>query len=173
VIDVVLVRLFASPAYTAVIVCGSEMSVVGGFDALGAGCVPADKVVVPAVVNTPLATAPDPSDVDVVVSVIVVAAVPETTTPVDVTLVVAVNLTDVPYPSGDPGVAVSVVVVGTAAADAIDVCAKYVRVNANKTLSRASKNRVSDCVETKTPFRTTACKGTAALNPVVGIALRP
>ncbi len=54
------------------------------------------ELVVAGVVKTPLATAPDPSAVDVVVSVIVVVAVPLTTTPVDVTFVVAVNLTDVP-----------------------------------------------------------------------------
>jgi hypothetical protein len=155
-----------------VIVCVIVVSVVGGVVA-GFACVPADRPVVAGVVNAPLATAPDPSDVDVVVSVIVVVAVPVTRTPVDVTFVVAVNVTDEPYPSGDAGLAVSVVVVATAAADAIDVCAKNATVNANKTLTRVSKNRVSDCTETNTPSRTTACKEAASLNPVVGITLRP
>ena len=106
-------------------------------------------------------------------SVIVVAAFPDVTpVPLDVTFVVAVNVTDEPYPSGDAGLAVSVVVVATAAADAIDVCAKNAMVNANKTLTRVSKNRVSDCTETNTPSRTPRQRG-RLLNPVVGITLRP
>jgi hypothetical protein len=138
-IDVVLVRKLPLPAYTAVIVCTSEISVVGGADAVGAGCVPADSVVVAVDVTTPLPlTAVLGRSVDdVVVSVIVV--LPDVTpVPLDVTFVVAVNVTDEPYPSGDAGLAVSVVVVATAAADAIDVCVRYAMVNANKTLNRVS-----------------------------------
>jgi hypothetical protein len=156
VIDALLARLFESAAWDAVIVCVSKISDVGGCDADGAGCVPADKPGAAGVaVTMPLAFGvPDPSDVDVVVSVIVVVPV-VTAAPPAVTVVFAVNVTDVPYPSGDAGFAVSVVVVATAAADAIDVCAKHARVSANRTLHRASKNRASDCVETKTPFRST------------------
>jgi hypothetical protein len=155
-IDVVLLAKLALPVYVAVIVCTSEISVVGGVDAVGAGCVPADRVVVAVDVTTPLPLTVTllASVVDVVVSVIVV--LPDVTpVPLDVTFVVAVNVTDVPYPSGDAGLAVSVVVVGAAAADAIDVCAKNPMASANKTLNRVSKNRVSDCAVTKAPFRTT------------------
>jgi hypothetical protein len=173
VIDVLLVALFASPAYVAVIVWFIEVSVFGGCVA-SIVCVPADNVVVAGVVNEPLETAPDPSDADVVVSVIVMFALPVTATPVDVTFAVAVNVTDEPKLPVPLGVVVIVVVVGTAAADAIDVCATYAKantettINANKTLRRASMKRTCEIVETKTPFRSPREKS-RHMYPVVGI----
>ena len=111
------------------------------------------------------------SVVDVVVSVIVVVPLVAGAPPT-VTVVVAVNTTEAPKPSCVAGLAVSTVVVGAAAADAIDVCAKNAMLNANKTLSRASKNRVSDFAGTKAPFRRPREKS-RLMNPVVGTVLRP
>jgi hypothetical protein len=170
VIDALLAMLFESAAWVAVIVCASEISDVGGCDADGAGCVPADKPGAAGVaVTMPLAFGvPDPSAVDVVVSVIVVVPV-VTAAPPAVTVVFAVNVTDVPYPSGDAGFAVSVVVVATAAADAIDVCAKHARVSANRTLKRTVGLIHTEIDGTKAPFNERTREKLVAHEPVEGI----
>jgi mRNA-degrading endonuclease toxin of MazEF toxin-antitoxin module len=148
VIDVLLAPKLALPAYDAVIVWASVIGVVGGV-VDGEGCVPPVNADVVAV-TTPLALTVTAfaSVVAVVVSVIVVVPLVAAAPPA-VTVVVAVNTTDAPYPSWVAGLAVSVVVVGAAAADPIAVCPKNAMVSANKTLMRASSDRLSDCAETK------------------------
>jgi mRNA-degrading endonuclease toxin of MazEF toxin-antitoxin module len=155
VIDALLAPKLALPAYDAVIVWASDMGVVGGV-VDGDGCVPPVNADVVAV-TTPLALTATAlaSVVAVVVSVIVVLPLVAAAPPA-VTVVVAVNTTDAPYPSCVAGFALSVVVVGAAAADAIAVCPKNAMASPNKTLNRVSSERRSDCAEakaeTKIPF---------------------